>query len=69
MDLVTIDVTDIPEAAMGDEVVLLGEGITADEMAQKTQTISYEVFCRITARVPRLYRDGSAFRIRSRFAE
>jgi alanine racemase len=69
MDLVTIDVTDIPEAAMGDEVVLLGDGITADEMAERTQTISYEVFCRITARVPRLYRDGSAFRIRSRFAE
>jgi alanine racemase len=69
MDLVTIDVTDIPDVAMGDEVVLLGEGITADEIAERTQTISYEVFCRITARVPRLYRDGSAFRIRSRFAE
>jgi len=69
MDLITIDVTDIPNAAVGDEVVLLGDGITAEELAAKSQTISYEVFCSITARVPRLYREGGAFRIRSRFAE
>jgi len=56
MDLVTIDLTDVPEAALGDEVVLLGDGITADEIAAKTNTISYEVFCRISARVPRVYR-------------
>jgi len=68
MDLVTIDVTGI-DAAVGDEVVLLGDGITAEELAARTQTISYEVFCRISARVPRVYRDGGAFRIRSRFAE
>ena len=69
MDLVTIDVTDIPRAAIGDEVTLIGDGITAEELAAKSQTISYEVFCRISARVPRLYREGGAFRIRSRFAE
>ena len=56
MDLVTIDVTDIPGAALGDEVVLLGDGITADEIAARTDTISYEVFCSISARVPRVYR-------------
>lgn len=55
MDLVTIDVTDIPDAGPGDEVVLLGDGITAEELARKTDTISYEVFCRITSRVPRRY--------------
>ncbi len=69
MDLVTIDVTDLPDARMGDEVLLLGDGITADELATKTQTISYEVFCRISARVPRVYREDGAFRVRSRFAE
>ena len=42
--------------ALGDEVVLLGDGITAEELAEKTSTISYEVFCRISARVPRVYR-------------
>jgi alanine racemase len=69
MDLVTIDVTGIPTASIGDEVVLLGDGISAEELAKRSQTISYEVFCRISARVPRLYTEGRAFRIRSRFAE
>lgn len=69
MDLVTIDVTGIPDAAIGDEVVLLGDGITAEELAKRSQTISYEVFCRISARVPRMYAEGGTFRIRSRFAE
>jgi alanine racemase len=69
MDLVTIDVTDIADAAAGDEVILLGDSIDAEELAMKSQTISYEVFCRISARVPRVYRDGAAIRVRSRFAE
>ncbi|HEY2830357.1 MAG TPA: alanine racemase [Thermoanaerobaculia bacterium] len=56
MDLVTIDVTDIQGAAVGDEVILLGDGITADEIAARIDTISYEVFCSISARVPRVYR-------------
>jgi alanine racemase len=55
MDLVTIDVTDIRDARIGDEVILLGDSITAEEVAAKTDTISYEVFCRITKRVPRRY--------------
>jgi alanine racemase len=69
MDLVTIDITDIPDATVGDEVILLGDGITAEELAKRSQTISYEVFCRISARVPRIYTEGGTFRIRSRFAE
>jgi alanine racemase len=59
MDLVTIDVTDIAGAAVGDEAVLLGRDsddiITAEELARKIDTISYEVFCRVTGRVPRIY--------------
>ncbi|HVR38744.1 MAG TPA: alanine racemase [Thermoanaerobaculia bacterium] len=55
MDLVTIDVTDIANAAIGDEVVLLGDGISAEEIASKVGTISYEVFCNVSARVPRVY--------------
>lgn len=57
MDLVTIDVTDVPDAALGDEVVLLGDTITAEELAAKLDTISYEVFCNVSKRVPRLYRE------------
>jgi alanine racemase len=72
MDLVTIDVTDIADATVGDEVVLLGrqgsEEIAVEELAAKLDTISYEVFCSIGARVPRVYRDGETLtRIRTRF--
>jgi alanine racemase len=49
MCLITVDVTEIPEVQPGDEVVLLGrqgdEEITADEIAAKTDTINYEIFC------------------------
>jgi len=72
MDLVTIDVTGIPEAAAGDEVVLLGrqgsDEISVEELAAKLDTISYEVFCNVGARVPRVYRDGDTLaRVRTRF--
>ncbi|MFL6248310.1 MAG: alanine racemase [Thermoanaerobaculia bacterium] len=60
MDLTTIDVTDIPDAAISDEVILIGRQgdheIAAEELARKLDTISYEVFCGVSARVPRVYR-------------
>ena len=49
-------------------MVLLGEGITPEEIANKIGTISYEVFCSVSARVPRVYRDGSKVIVRSRFS-
>jgi len=59
MDLTMCDVTDIPDVTAGDEVVLMGcqdnEKITAEEIAKKVGTISYEIFCNISARVPRVY--------------
>jgi alanine racemase len=71
MDLVSIDVTDIPEASVGDEVVLLGrqedERIAAEEIAAKLGTIPYEVFCSVSSRVPRFYRSGSERSLRSKF--
>jgi len=72
MDLVTIDVTRVRGAEVGDEVVLLGaqgkEEITAEELARKTKTISYEVFCQVSARVPRVYLSGRrVVGVRSRF--
>jgi alanine racemase len=61
MDFTLVDVTDLPRVAAGDEVVLIGrqrgQWITAEEIAQKTNTISYELLCSIGKRVPRLYRD------------
>jgi alanine racemase len=67
MDLVTIDVTDV-EAEVGDEVVLLGDGITVEELASKLDTISWEVLCGVSARVPRVYVDGDdVLAVHSRF--
>jgi alanine racemase len=60
MDFTMVDVTDIPGVSMGDEVVLLGrqgkEQITAEEIAEKVNSISYEVLCLIGKRVPRIYK-------------
>ncbi len=59
MDMCMIDVTGVAGVREGDEVALIGgqgkERITADELAEKTGTISYEVLCGISARVPRIY--------------
>ncbi len=58
MDMMMLDVTGVPGVAEGDEVTLIGsqasERITADEIAQKAGTISYEVLCGIGSRVPRV---------------
>lgn len=59
MDQIMVDVTDIPGAETGDEVVLMGSqgnlSITADDIAGLIGTISYEVLCSPSARVPRVY--------------
>jgi len=60
MDYIMADVTDIPKVAPGDEAVLMGrqgrEEITAEEVADKVGSISYEVFCLVGKRVPRVYK-------------
>ncbi len=62
MDQLTVDVTDLPAVAEGDEVTLIGsngrERITADEIAQRCDTISYELLSRMGARPTRSYREG-----------
>ena len=58
MDQMMVDVTDIPEAAFEDEVILLGDGYTADDMAYSLGTIGYEIVCDITKRVTRVYKGG-----------
>ncbi|MBN1364899.1 MAG: alanine racemase [Syntrophaceae bacterium] len=59
MDMCTIDVTHIPDCAVGDEVVLLGrqgkEYISANEIAARAKTISYEVLCALGKRAPRIF--------------
>jgi alanine racemase len=64
MDWILDDVTHLPDVAVGDRVTLLGcdghETITAKEWADKIGTITYEVFCNISKRVPRVFVGGEA---------
>lgn len=71
MDQCMIDITDVPDVRVGDEVILMGKDdrgneITADDIAAAIGTISYEVICDISKRVPRIYtKDGKVFAIRN----
>jgi alanine racemase len=56
-------VTDLPEAALGGAVTLIGrdgaETITVDDLARWAGTVSYEILCGISKRVPRVLRDAA----------
>lgn len=63
MDQCMANVSAVPDAGLGDEVVLIGrqgeESITVEEVAAQLGTINYELICMISHRVPRVYiRDG-----------
>jgi alanine racemase len=49
MNLTVVDVTEIPDVAVGDEVVVLGDGVTADDHACLAETIAYEIVCGVRA--------------------
>ncbi len=59
MDLTLIDVTNVPGVQLDDEVILMGQdadlSITAEDLARTAGTLSYEVTCGISERVPRIY--------------
>ena len=57
MDMVTVDLTPLPNAGIGSEVTLWGQGpagalLPIDEIAQAAGTVSYELMCALAARVP-----------------
>ena len=54
MDMLCIDLTDVPDAGLGSTVELWGKNILASELAEKAETIPYQIFCNLK-RVPRLY--------------
>lgn len=60
MDMMMIDLTSLPQAKVGDEVALIGkqgrEAVRAEEVASWAETISYEIFCGIAERIPRVTR-------------
>ncbi|MBS1720458.1 MAG: alanine racemase [Armatimonadetes bacterium] len=55
MDQMMVDVTDIPEVQLGDTAELLGKQIRIQDMAKQAGTITHEISCRLTPRVPRVY--------------
>ncbi len=59
MDLSAVQLDDLPDARVGDEVLIIGSQdgkvITAEEVAERWGTINYEVVCGIGARIPRYY--------------
>lgn len=56
MDMLTVDLTDLPDTGLGSHVRLWGEGLDAGEVASCAGTISYQLFCNLN-RVPRRYQD------------
>ena len=54
MDMITVDVTDLPEVRVGDTVVLWGDGLPVAEVAGHVGTIGYELTTRMPARTPRI---------------
>ena len=58
MDLMTIDITDLPEGAVrrGDFATLIGDEITVDDLAKAAGTIGYEVLTSLGRRYHRVYR-------------
>jgi alanine racemase len=64
MDNITVEVGNADSVRCGDRVILIGadggERVTAEEIARRIDTINYEIFCGLSARVPRVYhRDGA----------
>lgn len=51
MDMITVDLAPCPNARVGDEVVLWGQGLPIETVAEAADTIPYELVCRITRRV------------------
>ena len=55
MDMCMIDATDLPELKPGDEVEIFGERMLCETAAKQCGTISYELLCAVSKRVPRIY--------------
>lgn len=56
MDSFMVDLTDVPGASLGDEVIIWdNENITVEDLADRCDTINYEILCSISDRVPRKF--------------
>lgn len=57
MDMCMVDITDFPDVQVGDEVEIFGDAQSVDVLADTIGTISYELLCSVSPRVPRVYID------------
>jgi alanine racemase len=53
--MITVDVATIEGIAIGDTVILWGDGLSVNDVAQKAGTIGYELLTNVSRRVPREY--------------
>ncbi len=51
MDMISVDLRQIPDATVGDAVILWGQGLPVEEVAGQVGTINYELLCRLSPRV------------------
>ena len=58
MDMITIDLSDQPDACVGDTVTLWGDGLPVEEMAPWADAIPWELICGVTARVRAIVEEG-----------
>ncbi|PTY36140.1 alanine racemase [Saccharospirillum sp. MSK14-1] len=56
MDMLTVDVTDLPKVQLGESAELWGAHLSVDEVAQQMGTVGYELLTRVSSRVPRQWR-------------
>ena len=54
MDMLTVDLSDLPQSGLGSHVELWGPNVLASDVAQQAETIAYELFCNLR-RVERVY--------------
>ena len=60
MDMLSVDLREVPNAQVGDEVVLWGEGLPVEEVALSANTIAYELLCSVGLRACYVEIDGTA---------
>jgi alanine racemase len=54
MDMITLDLRSQPRTKIGDPVVLWGQGLPVEQVAESAGTLSYELLCHVTERIPRV---------------
>ena len=57
MDMCMVDLTDLPDVKVGDEAEIFGAKSDLNKLADAAQTITYELLCAVSKRVPRVMKD------------